>query len=478
LEKFKYANQATAIDVLREFGTKEVLSKKIISCNQTNGSLRFMDGLDREKLKSVLGVDFKEINEEYNRTIFQLLPRGRVTGLRHKFTFCRACLSHGYHSIFHQFVAINHCPYHKRRLENCCPKCKLTLDYRLSDQFKNPFQCNCGYKFIQDSENFTKCWTRFKPKIKNEAVQRWISLTDEKKEVLQNLVVFNEINYERYPHALEQILSVIDPEFVSNDEYCHVISKTSKNIRAYDNRLKEYEKVCSDRNNDRLYIKFMNQIQFDIYWSTAENFSSIAKHIRKTFLQHHKSCLYRAKRGKMNCRYADVYIHWCKFIHNFRNCWQVDNHYYPKRPKKDEIRFVSMQDHDELWWVIKAWNGDRNRIYESMTSTKWVVSKFLNMILLNHFYNWVRVATNRKSTEEIMYLPFQYQNLPMAVLKIPENKGKELEFHIWIKKEQIVPISDIKLNCPYNRVKKRRNHLEDFADEETEIRSAAFVERL
>lgn len=176
----------------------------------------------------------------------------------------------------------------------------------------------------------------------------------------------------------------------------------------------------------------------------------------------------------MSCRYADAYIHWCKFIHNFKNCWRVDDSYYrPMKPLTDGITFVSIQDQEELHRLIYAWDGGENRRYESLITTKWVISKFLGTVLLNHFYNWVRVAARRKSTDEIMYLPFLYQNLPFAVLKVPANTNECLEYHVWTRKEQQArEINQINLDCPYDSVRKRRG---DYYSE-SDLRFAALFE--
>lgn len=58
--------------------------------------------------------------------------------------FCPACLENGYHSYFHQFPAISHCPIHAQPLRNTCSHCNnLTPSTDLTvDSFNPPFACS------------------------------------------------------------------------------------------------------------------------------------------------------------------------------------------------------------------------------------------------------------------------------------------------------------------------------------------------
>ena len=65
-------------------------------------------------------------------------PRSMSCNLRH----CPSCMTHGYHSVVHQFLGAMQCPAHGDWLEEGCRVCGHKSDYRLDAQLLGaPFQC-------------------------------------------------------------------------------------------------------------------------------------------------------------------------------------------------------------------------------------------------------------------------------------------------------------------------------------------------
>lgn len=177
----------------------------------------------------------------------------------------------------------------------------------------------------------------------------------------------------------------------------------------------------------------------------------------------HKSCIRRTNGNDFSCSYAFAYVHWRKFAEGLKRCFHVENSYYrPKRTDIDNNIFsTSYSDYNEIRKFINKWNGGtKNRKFSSVSSTKWVLNKLVEQLLLNHFNNWIRYAESKGINQkwEEVYYPFnyEYENLPFFLFKIPLDEGSGLQFHIWFNEKNIVDFKGIDIFCPYNSIKKRR----------------------
>lgn len=457
-EKFKYANTVKDRDVLEIFGTEEIKNKKVLRRTKNNSNLYSLSGFDNLRLAEVFGHDFKQTNEENIKNIINTLPRRTGQYLRDHLCICNECMKFGYHSILHQFKLIHNCPIHNEPLIQRCPGCDHTFNYELSDEhFASPFQCECGYEFLNTSFPFEQ-WNHNNLDIVNDDVQKWLHLIPEEKSILGDLILFEALDEEQYPDMLNNILSVILNEDESHNN--HVILRSTKNILRYGNNLNKYLELESAINenhslrNEKWYDRFQYKIHDEIYWSTVATIKGIASRLRKTVMKDHRQCIkdFRYK-DEPYCPYAYAYVFWRKFSENYKTYWEIDNGYRPRRSTDNLFpKFCSDTDHEELLHIIESWNGGSHlRKYKHLAATKWIINKVVMHISLNHFRNWIRVAdheTRLRSSSEIhnqlcmdtSYQPFQYNNLPFFLIKVPnEEKGeKVIEFHYWMNSKHTI----------------------------------------
>jgi hypothetical protein len=59
--------------------------------------------------------------------------------------YCEICITHGYHSIFHQILLFEECPIHKTKLLTVCLFCNSKIPYEVTNSDVEAFSCNqCG----------------------------------------------------------------------------------------------------------------------------------------------------------------------------------------------------------------------------------------------------------------------------------------------------------------------------------------------
>lgn len=68
-------------------------------------------------------------------------PQQDVTSwtARNELRICPDCISHGYHSIFHQVLCIDRCPIHETPLLDTCPECRKVIP--VATEQGEPFEC-------------------------------------------------------------------------------------------------------------------------------------------------------------------------------------------------------------------------------------------------------------------------------------------------------------------------------------------------
>jgi hypothetical protein len=448
-EKFKYANCITVREILSLLGNEEVLSTRTISCSQQNCNLIDMDRLNNESIINVLKLDVKSRNQEF-MYLMTFVPRHRPYQdfFRKQLTFCLTCMKNGFHSILNQFSLVYECPIHGGKLLDQCPKCNKAYPYRLGDDtFTAPFQCSCGYQYLNSISNYSEAW-EFNPVIRSSEVTNWIALYNKQKINFDNLILSSEISFRNLQGGMDFILQAVEPSYKSIQPEKHYVVKSPSRIMLYGNYYKEFESIRESGSDER-YLKFIEKINEIIYQSNRSTFYAIAKHLRTTILQSHIACVRKLELFEIKCPYAFAYVNWRKFIEGHTHTRQVDNKYRPGRQQiKYEMEFISKQDDSALWDIVTKWEyGRPYKKYKHLTATIWIINRVLAHFALNHFYSWFEIARNtEKLNIEYNSVPFFYENVPFFLIKLPRDNEKELEFHWWLS-DQHRHKPDLK--CPF-----------------------------
>lgn len=151
VEKFKLANVITGNGFFYSFciNSKAKFKKNY----EGQSSLNNLKNLSIDKLNDVFKIDFENYINDFLKqfSIFKFkIPRFHNT-----LFFCDTCIAKGFHSLFHQLMILENCPYHpEKKITNKCPNCNGTFRYYNFGAFEKPFHCESCNQSILDSEDF------------------------------------------------------------------------------------------------------------------------------------------------------------------------------------------------------------------------------------------------------------------------------------------------------------------------------------
>lgn len=173
IEKIKYANAISSRDFVGEFGTRDSNGRLI---NQRNSLLKF-NGVDLNLLNQSSGTNFnKHLEYYFDKMIGMFAHLDTNLLLRKQFTYCEECLSRGYHSLLHQFIFIDKCPYHLNNLTTNCNSCCKSFSCKIHNhKSKGGFQCTCSGYYIDLKFNSLSEWHLNLP-IRETLIIKWVTM--------------------------------------------------------------------------------------------------------------------------------------------------------------------------------------------------------------------------------------------------------------------------------------------------------------
>lgn len=462
LEKFTLANVANRNDVIFLLGSPEVKKMKYKTYGDKHRNLFIMEGFDRSLLQQVLGIDLKDHTDRLMHKLIQkvsckCLPTGSWFHLCLR--WCPECIKSGYHSVFHQFKLLNHCPFHMTRLCSKCPKCNQQFAYKFTDRgFKGSFLCDCGFSFIDIKER----WRRWgEPlEIRCQHTLQWLH----EKNGVGYLTIFNPKHLEFASNPIKLIVGV-DGDQVHDDT---ISIQAGKHINrtlleckdlpvTLDPHLRQYE--LENHKYHRLFAH--------LYEVTRDAYLTINRHLRSTVLRKHISCTVRLqfmmKEPGSNfppiCPYAYAYVFWRQSLLGYDTFYR-------------RVSGVPHSGYTETFDAIgKPFVGDLKYLFEqyvahypSFSPTKpgplsWILYKAAYHYYLQYFRNWMEEASYGAQQiivprgERLRELALR--NMPMLLYKIPLNQeGLGVEFYM--EKKRIFGYETSDFTCPFNSVKRRR----------------------
>lgn len=173
IEKIKYANAITSLDLVRLYGTRNSGGKLR---NQHKGLLKFV-GFDHNYLSESISTNLSIHTEYYLNKMSGMFSWVNTDHLlRKEFTFCEDCLSMGYHSLLHQFIFINNCPFHLSYLNNSCKYCGNSFSCdKHNHKSKGGFQCPCSNYYVEPKFNSWLDW-QINLSFKDILVSNWVTM--------------------------------------------------------------------------------------------------------------------------------------------------------------------------------------------------------------------------------------------------------------------------------------------------------------
>ncbi|MGG4446574.1 hypothetical protein [Brevibacillus porteri] len=331
--------------------------------------------------------------------------------LRESFSCCKICISYGYHSLFHQFVLLDTCPFHLCNLIHHCPSCNKKLDFHRLSFSDTPFLCRCGYSFIKHTSHTGFPWNKsITHKIALPEFKQWTEQRKDSK--ILNTLLFYEKNFlKNNNQVLNNLLSVFE-ERKHLDQSCQVRS---------------HPLYLSERFNKKEIL------ENDLYFETRLLFKSIARHYRKTILFKHKKCTRKFVKlypYETICPFAYAYVHWRKSIEGITNYWQVDNSVRCTKPTMFD-HFYSKPDNNFLLTLLIRWKKTMP-LYSTDIVMKWGVNHVAAQLFTHHFKVWLKVAKEYAPQKSILHTRVHtYEDLPLFTIYFCEIGKKQVEFHLW-----------------------------------------------
>ncbi|MGM8216278.1 hypothetical protein ACLIA0_11970 [Bacillaceae bacterium W0354] len=392
LEKFKMANNINKKELHQTFALQgEGLMK--FNSKLSKWNLLTLEAYDDTKFKSIMGFSLVSLNiANINRLLTPLDIKGmHYTDFFYgELRYCEECLSKGYHSLIHQFLFTNLCPFHQYKLCRQCPKCNLSIKYETQDN--KPFRCICGHNFlIEENKEFFHYWGR-DVEIVDSQFTRYLQSNSIK------LIYFDSTNITKKDLSID--LRLLNLLHTHNSNFS-IIKKSQQNINI--NTIDSYQKI---------------------YYISKVIFKSIARHLRKRLCKNHRKCInqYVKNSPKINfCPYALAYVEWRKEVEGLSSHSKVDNKY-----RKDikntigELNCYFISDNESMIRLYNYCKSVWNEIGNNHLVVEKLIAIHLGKLLISRFNKYLYYFKDSKKNEH--YRNIDFVN-PVIIHQIISIKG-------------------------------------------------------
>ncbi|MBT2766021.1 hypothetical protein [Paenibacillus sp. ISL-20] len=325
---------------------------------------------------------------------------------RKSLAFCIECLKDGYHSTLHQFVLIHKCPFHQTPLYKSCPGCREQIPYELTDRFfESPYNCVCSYNFreTQSILSFSSHWGLYTPiDIQDKNVQRWISLDSKEKEKMNRIYLYPHIELEQTPQLMSFLYSALEGNEHEIDQYQFSVVKSPSNVQHLKKSIPDMK--TSLRNWTNINTGLSLEMKYDFRKVTIaeellkvrnQTILAIGKHLKKTILKEHKTCIKRyvntyKKLGAPDspiCPYAYAYVKWKQSLFKINHFYDVDNRPLPSMSYSQSISVIYDRDWDPIHQLIDiCLRNFPIQKPECYSHLKWVLSHLTGYLAMHYYF--------------------------------------------------------------------------------------------
>ncbi|MEH7126591.1 hypothetical protein V7127_25725, partial [Bacillus sp. JJ1773] len=86
-----------------------------------------------------------------------------------------------------------------------------------------------------------------------------------------------------------------------------------------------------------------------------------------------------------------------------------------------------------------------------------IINKIQQILILNHFYNWLKVSILYGSQPVLFHrIPFNYEDLPLFIIESKNNNSSVPQIRFWTFLEANQKDILSKIKCPFDTVSLRR----------------------
>lgn len=479
-EKIKYTNELSKKDLFYLFTYSH---NNNTNRGKTNNNLYKMHLFDEKNFEKLLGFSLKKYNEDLILNLSTFLnnsdrkkrkPSVVDRYWRDSLTFCSQCIKDGYHSILHQFELLTVCAFHGIPLTDQCPNCKIKYPYEISDInfFEAPFICTCGYvlKDFQRASSLYSIWKNYsQTDLIDSNVKSWLEMDNNHKKKLNAIYLYPHTSMHETPQLLQFFIDRSGTASTASKKK-YVIVKSSFHIQRWNNinyvqNMYNYNLRTSDDEikylNDSFYYAqtYEKIVKSECIKARIHVYSAIAKHLRKTILKKHKSCIKRFTSVVKKIDGSDIPI--CPFAYAYVRCRQqmmrIDYYYdvdskpygYNRQNEVSDLTLTGLTDHDPILDLIHSYLNFHPIKQHNYSNLRWLISHMYGFLYLHLFKYYL--------LESKHYYLFNEDITLKNILAFDFSKSDINEVKVFLDQENINQfLASNTLVCPYPTRKLKR----------------------
>lgn len=483
LEKFIWANAVDANIILGLIGDRNVKQLKNISnAGSSHRSLIYLNSVDPNLTKQILGIDLIEYHETLLKNVFHEQPSNKILDkyFRNNLSYCPICYSEGYHSILHQLKLFDKCAFHPEQdLSNHCLNCNTIMpEYMINKGSREAYRCKCGHHFL-NSTNFQTIYSlwRGQPKIKNKTINLWLQISKEKND--QYHIIYPFENYQKYHEVNKGDVDYLQflPKLYINSFHKNIFKDNVIEISSKANIFDVKDDFKQLKENYMKTFPYLftfgsfkekhkvDSIYFEIYKQSRIIYKSITRYILRKVMKEHSNCVKVFNKARISgdvCPHALAFISWKMECEGKDNYWQlewenkVSGNFGFKCMEEGYSIFSHGVFMTHLFEILNPTTREGKHDFTdcNLSSTHYILNKVISYLLIERFIKWLEVVKNPKKFKH--YYPDD--NIPMYIAKIPCKKDEEISFYFPNKridymKTLIKEISN-QSKCPFHKSKK------------------------
>ncbi|WP_413380840.1 hypothetical protein [Alkalihalobacillus sp. 1P02AB] len=343
LEKLSWANMVKTAEIVALFDRNSLQLKKSATL------------LTVDRLPSF-------IREHQQNIINDLFGRNYILNKSDFFSghlkYCPKCILNGYHSIFHQLIFLNKCPYHSTEtLQTYLGNGSYSLS-------NNPL--NLFYKHKNILLKIPDWFITKKLPLINKEVLDFLRITDKKQKY--------SLVYAVLPPKHNITLSLLNKKFNKVTE--NRVVKKNKKIN-YGKYHFHYEKNCSN-------------CQKKLFDATFSVFKCYARFLRKKYLLQHKKCIHfitRLHPTFSGCNIAYAYLKW-RMINENSSIYNIHNKKTKRQMHNINQQIFTKNYNNFIMNIITNITDIDNDIKWSFQTVEWIIN---NVYLLSLENEWEEI---------------------------------------------------------------------------------------
>jgi|GEM_PF-3640943 len=393
LERCKLANVTTDSTILEYFADP---SKKA----QRYEQIRWRESAVRDVFKTPFWYADAYFRNAFIHRLFDA-PMEEATMFRSHVTWCPMCLAVGFHSLWHQYGLLTHCPFHAVALLDTCSACGERIPYKLTPgRLREAFTCSCGHPLT----TVIRPWKDWPIELPFHASYKDLEL----------FAHFMRTTNIDFSHVYASAESFVGAGIEGITTLLHAFEQvTTVKVSQHARSTRHFLSSRREREWERFY--WIQSLENELYPTFRQIYASIMRHHRKTWMKSHRLCCRRIGRyGETNpCRFAYAYTEY-RADRERAKITDIDQ---GRRPRKvDPFGLFSIQQNPLLLWITCLWfdvyEPDVEGGLPSDSELYQLITALFASSIHTEFVQWLDACVNTTEVRPIRNKGLEFWNHP------------------------------------------------------------------